>query len=126
MDSKLRRGAVRSLLGLVAGSALVAALATAAFGFGFLIRWGSPGTGDGQFIFPSGLATNAAGRVVYVADSGNHRIQVFDAAGNFLRTFGGEGSGDGQFIAPFGVATDAAGRVVYVVDTFNHRIQKFG
>jgi tripartite motif-containing protein 71 len=72
------------------------------------------------------VATDAAGRVVYVADSNNHRIQVFDAAGNFLRKFGSPGTGDGQLLIPFGVATDAAGRVVYVTDSFNHRIQKFG
>jgi hypothetical protein len=41
-----------------------------------LTRWGSSGTGDGQFDGPSGLAVDLDGNV-YVADTGNHRIQKF-------------------------------------------------
>src|SRR5437763_1411052 len=40
----------------------------------FLTTWGSSGTGDGQFDFPFGVATDGSGNV-YVADHGNHRIQ---------------------------------------------------
>jgi hypothetical protein len=39
---------------------------------------------------------------VYIADTDNHRIQVFDADGTFLGKWGSEGSGDGQFLAPRG------------------------
>ena len=62
--------------------------------------------------------------MVYVADSGNHRIQVFDANGNFLRKWGTTGAGDGQFNEPKGIEVDGYGRV-YVADTFNHRVQVF-
>ena len=89
----------------------------------YLTQWGSPGSGDGQFIGPSGVATDAAGNV-YVADAGNERIQKFTGTGTYLTQWGSPGAGNGQFNGPFGVATDAAGNV-YVVDRFNHRIQKF-
>src|ERR1700752_4714696 len=46
--------------------------------------WGDRGTGPGQFNTPHSIATDAKGNV-YVADRGNHRIQVFDNDGNFLR-----------------------------------------
>src|SRR5437773_3992887 len=89
----------------------------------FLTTWGSSGTGDGQFDFPFGVATDGSGNV-YVADYGNDRIQKFDASGTFVTTWGSSGSGNGQFNGPGGVATDGSGHV-YVADTNNHRIQKF-
>ena len=45
----------------------------------FLAQWGSFGDGNGQFNFPDGIAVDAAGHV-YVADTGNYRIQVFGDA----------------------------------------------
>jgi DNA-binding beta-propeller fold protein YncE len=42
----------------------------------FIMKWGSPGTADGQFNFPDGIAIDSEGNV-YVADSDNNRIQVF-------------------------------------------------
>ena len=89
----------------------------------FLTTWGSSGTGDGQFDFPFGVATDGSGNV-YVADDGNHRIQKFDASGTFLTAWGSDGSGNGQFHFPQGVATDGSGNV-YVSDTNNQRIQEF-
>ena len=88
-----------------------------------ILSWGSQGTGPGQFTNPRGLAVDKEGRV-YVADSNNHRIQVFDANGQFITQWGGQGAGPGQFQEPWGVAVDQDGNV-YVADTWNHRIQKF-
>lgn len=48
-----------------------------------LFSWGDPGTGPGEFNVPHNLTTDAEDNV-YVADRENHRIQVFDAKGNFL------------------------------------------
>ena len=46
--------------------------------------WGEPGDKPGQFRVPHSIAVDAQGNV-YVADRGNHRIQVFDGNGSFLR-----------------------------------------
>ena len=92
-------------------------------GVSVLAKWGTFGTGDGQFDFPSGIAVDGQGKV-YVAGHGNHRVQVFDTDGRFLRKWGTQGSGDGQFEAPLGIAVDGAGNV-YVADTENHRVQMF-
>jgi DNA-binding beta-propeller fold protein YncE len=48
----------------------------------FLKTWGQTGSGQGQFNGIRGLASDAAGNL-YVADSGNKRIQVFDGEGMF-------------------------------------------
>ncbi|NLX49483.1 MAG: hypothetical protein GXY82_06365 [Methanospirillum sp.] len=50
----------------------------------FVLKWGISGSGDGEFNYPSGIAVDGAGNV-YVADTDNNRIQVFDAEGTFLR-----------------------------------------
>ena len=89
----------------------------------FLIKWGSLGSGDGQFSDPSGVAIDASNNV-YVADKNNSRIQKFDSSGTFLSTWGSLGSGDGQFSDPLGVAIDSSNNV-YVADKGNSRIQKF-
>lgn len=59
-----------------------------------------------------------------IADRYNHRIQVLDPSGRFLRAFGSQGSGDGKFNYPWGLTTDALG-FIYVCDKENHRVQVF-
>ena len=54
--------------------------------------------------------------IVYVVDSGNHRVQVFSRDGEFLRKWGSKGSGDGQLLFPWGVMVDERGNV-YITDT---------
>ena len=81
------------------------------------------GDGDGEFASPTGVAVDSAGRV-YVADWGNHRIQVFSEFGDFIGKWGTQGGADGQFENPFGLAIDDDGHV-YVVDANNYRIQVF-
>ena len=39
-------------------------------------KWGTQGSGDGEFNLPVGIAVESSGNV-YVADQGNHRIQKF-------------------------------------------------
>ena len=87
------------------------------------LTWGSLGSGPGQFRAPKGLAIDADGNI-YVADSQNHRIQMLDANGHFLREWGGEGNGTGQFKEPWGIAVAPNGDI-YALDTWNHRIQVY-
>ena len=58
-----------------------------------------------------------------VADTYNHRIQIFDEKGTFLRVFGSNGQGDGQLSDPRGVVVDQQGN--YVVADWGNRIQIF-
>ncbi|MCB8944775.1 MAG: TIGR03663 family protein [Ardenticatenaceae bacterium] len=80
------------------------------------------GTDAGPFTSPRNVTVAPNGNI-YVADSGNHRIQVFDASGNFLTSWGSFGSEAGQFNEPWGIVADET--AVYIADTWNHRIQKF-
>lgn len=82
-----------------------------------------PGSEPGQLSRPRGLATDSKGNL-YVADSGNGRIQKFDADGKFVIQFGNNGPADTNLKDPNGVAVDAAGNV-YVVDVGIHRLIKF-
>jgi hypothetical protein len=59
---------------------------------------------------------------ILVADSGNNRIQAFDAQGNFIAAYGSFGSGPGQFNNPQGLAVDEAGNVL-LADSGNNRLQ---
>lgn len=93
--------------------------------------YGKPGMASNHFVgsfdIPSGVAVDGAGNV-YVADTGNHRIQKRDALTGNWRVFntetGGPGTGLGEFNSPQAVAVDTAGNV-YVADTDNNRIQMF-
>ena len=88
-----------------------------------LAKWGSGGTGDGQFNSAGGIAVDGSGDV-YVTDTFNDRVQVFRADGEFLRKWGSPGSGDGQIDFPQGLAVDGLGNV-YVVGAGNYRVQVF-
>jgi DNA-binding beta-propeller fold protein YncE len=72
---------------------------------------------------PRGIAVDSKGNV-YIADTGNKRIAVFDSEGNYITDFGTGGLDPGQFDEPVGVAVGSDG-TVYVTDTWNQRIQSF-
>jgi predicted membrane-bound mannosyltransferase/DNA-binding beta-propeller fold protein YncE len=76
-----------------------------------------------SFWGPRGIAVDSQGRV-FVADTGNKRIVVFDEDGNYITEFGSAGFDPGQFDEPVGVAVADDG-TVYVADTWNQRIQSF-
>jgi len=87
------------------------------------IIWGESGTQAGQFDTPIGIALDGE-NLLYVTDSRNNRLQVFDASGKFLRQWGEAGTGSGQFNAPSDVVWDGGGSV-YVMDSGNNRVQRF-
>lgn len=84
---------------------------------------GSSGSGEGQFGYPQGIATDAQGDI-YVADTTNNRVEKLGSAGKYLSQFGSAGSGNGQFSSPNGVAVGPKGDV-YVADSGNRRIERF-
>jgi DNA-binding beta-propeller fold protein YncE len=98
-----------------------------------LRRWGSRGHGPGQFSFvpreaddpvvSAGISVGPDGRV-YVADSGNARIDVFSPSGRLIRSFGSFGVRDDQFELPIDPAADKAGNI-YVVDDQKQTLAKF-
>lgn len=61
---------------------------------------------------------------IFVADSGNNRLQAFDSSGRYLGQIGSLGSGMGQFNQPQGVTVQPNGEIV-VVDSGNNRLQLF-
>ena len=87
--------------------------------------WGSTGAGEGQFVNPRAMALSPQGQL-YVADSGNHRIQIFDQNGTFLKSWAvPAGNAPGQVgDEMWGIAVSADGKV-YISDTWNHRVEIF-
>jgi streptogramin lyase len=103
----------------------------------FLKCWGSPGGASeigedaqpaevGQFARIRAMTLGPDGNL-YIADSCNHRIQVFTTDGVFVRAFGTPGRGPGELAYPYDVAISTAGRTpyLYVVELENCRVQKF-
>jgi streptogramin lyase len=84
---------------------------------------GYAGTGPGEFNRPEGICVDAQDRL-YVADSCNHRIQIFSSDGKFIRAYGKAGSGKGELSYPYDIAVDADGNQ-FVCEFGNSRIQVF-
>jgi DNA-binding beta-propeller fold protein YncE len=84
---------------------------------------GGEGKEEGQLTMPLGVAVSREGNFV-VADSRNHRLQVFGNDGSFLRTIGCKGKAEGELEFPMGVAVDGAGNIA-VADWGNNRVQIF-
>ncbi len=82
--------------------------------------FGSPGIGPGQLNMPQGMDVHPDGSI-WVADTGNNRIQAFSPAGKLLTVLGKLGSEPGEFRAPTGLAwrNDS----LFIVDSGNGRIQ---
>jgi streptogramin lyase len=80
------------------------------------------GTAAGTFKQPFGIDVDTNG-TIWVADSGNYRIQKRDPTTGAWTIYGSQGSGLGQFNVPYDVELDSTGGV-YVADHHNSRIQK--
>lgn len=117
--------------------------------YGFSKAFGSTGSGDDQLDGPKDVAVDNSNGDIYVADTGNHRIDKFDSSGNFLEAWGWGvenrnaesetcasacqsgigGTGAGQFQTPTFVEVDNSEGPsrddVYVADTSDGVVQKF-
>ena len=76
------------------------------------------GSGKGEFMNPRGIAFDKIQNKVYVCDSSNHRIQVFDTNGKFLYSFG-----DDQLREPLGICVSK--NFVFVTDKVKKCVTKF-
>jgi DNA-binding beta-propeller fold protein YncE len=88
----------------------------------FLFEFGKRGKEDGEINFPTNLFIRNG--KVYVTDTGNFRIQIFDLEGKFLKKLGTVGDALGALARPKGVATDSEGHI-YVVDAAFDNFQIF-
>ena len=125
---------------LVTGATCPSGTSKAVDGICYVKKFGSLGTTDGKFDSPSGLAMDSTNDLLYVADTGNNRIQIFKLIADtacpsgtstivdgvcFVEKFGSLGTTDGKFDSPSGLALDTAHNLLYVADTDNSRIQAF-
>jgi len=99
-------------------------------GVEFVREIGFPGSGVGQFYYPNDVCVSVFGDIstglgnLFVADTGNQRIERMDDDGDFVYQFGQFGTDDGKFNDPSGVVVDF-NNTIYVVDQENARVQKF-
>jgi DNA-binding beta-propeller fold protein YncE len=83
---------------------------------------GGKGNGKGQFDSPTAIAVDGNG-TVFIADTGNGRIEKFSSTGAFLGIVKIAGNGQGEKAEPSGIAVDHTGNI-YVADTSKHSIDK--
>lgn len=88
-----------------------------------LSHFGKNGVGPGEFHYPTNIFIGRDGDL-YVTDSLNFRIQIFDREGNFISGFGRHGDAAGSFSKPKGIAVDSDGNI-YVADAEFDNIQIF-
>jgi len=98
----------------------------------YKITWGTSGNRPGEFNNPGAIlvdSTRSDFHYIYVVDTGNHRVQIFQfetRTGNmaFFASWGNLGSRDGDFKYPRDIVLDGEG-YVWVLDPGNERVQKF-
>ncbi|MEI9982788.1 MAG: IPT/TIG domain-containing protein [Aliidongia sp.] len=105
--------------------------------FAYVATLGASGAGNAKlaaagntgFDAPGGLQSDAATGRLYVADTGNQRVQIFDSATSAyvatLGTAGSAGSDNAHFNAPKDVVVNAAANEILVADSGNSRVQRF-
>lgn len=92
--------------------------------YSFLRTIGSRGIqGEGKFNFPTNAAIDSKGNL-YVVDTGNSRVQVFDKNGAYVKSFGKTGDLPGALARPKGIAVDSEDHL-YVVDAAFQNVQVF-
>jgi len=89
----------------------------------FITKFGKRGKGDGEFNFPTNVAVGRGGRI-YVTDTLNCRVQIFDPDYKFVDAFGSRGNAFGDFLKPKGLALDSY-QNLYVVDSDFDNFQIF-
>lgn len=83
---------------------------------------GLAGSGSGEFKAPQGITVTTKGNV-WVADTGNNRLEEFNEYDEYVRQSGSQGSGNGQFSKPIRLSSDPGGKL-WVLDSGNFRIEQ--
>ncbi|MEE2912561.1 MAG: 6-bladed beta-propeller [Planctomycetota bacterium] len=86
------------------------------------LRFGSYGTDEGEFLYPTDIAFGKSGEVYVSEYGGNDRINVFDRSGKFIRSFGHHGEGPTGFMRPQSIAIEPKTGNLMIVDSGNHRV----
>ncbi|RJQ16393.1 MAG: 6-bladed beta-propeller [Nitrospiraceae bacterium] len=90
---------------------------------GLLMTIGERGSNNGNFNFPTNIALDGEGNI-YVVDTNNFRVQIFNPDGKHIKTIGRIGDAPGSFARPKGIAIDSEGHI-YVVDAAFQNFQIF-
>ena len=93
------------------------------FQFKPVLSFGKQGSSAGMFNLPWGVAVSDMDEIA-VTDWRNHRVQIFDSGGNYLRSFGRQGTKQGEFSSPCGICFDN-NRNIFVAGNSNKGIQIF-
>lgn len=90
-----------------------------------LLEIGKPGVKEGEFNAPNGITADDEGNI-YVVDTGNQRVQIFDKKGKFVKIINGSNNGKGEsiFVNPRGIGFDSRG-IMYVVSNLTHVVYGF-
>ena len=91
--------------------------------FELVQRIGKHGLGPGEFNYPTHICLDREGRL-YVTDSLNFRVEIFDRAGKYLFDIGKLGDASGHMAVPKGVGVDSYGHI-YIVDSYFSAVQVF-
>lgn len=87
-----------------------------------MLTFGTYGTGDGEFLYPTDIAFGGDGTVYVSEYGGNDRISVFTKEGVFLRSFGHHGKEMDAFRRPQSIVIHPTSDELYIADSANHRI----
>ena len=88
-----------------------------------VLSFGKKGSDVGMFPYPLGVAVSNRDEIA-VADQLNHRVQIFNSNGDFIRYFARHGRNHAEFKRPCGIAFNKDGKS-FVADKNNHRVQIF-
>jgi len=87
-------------------------------------EFGQKGTGKGEFKYPLGIDISDDGKV-FIADTGNHRIQVFNLMGDFIDMFKVKSGPEEKPSDPVDVLASGLKKYVYISDNDNHKIRVY-
>ncbi|MHA7648008.1 fibronectin type III domain-containing protein [Nitrosopumilus sp. S4] len=125
---------------LVTGTTCPSGTVESVDGICYVKEFGTTGSDEGEFDDPTGLAFDETNDLLYVSDTDNNRIQIFNIIGGttcpgttqeivdgvcFVDEFGSVGFNNGEFDSPMGIAFDAVNALLFVADSDNDRIQAF-